>query len=46
MQNAIGDGYRSRMIDAHDLVEMLLSMLDVIEFDFPAQISPSVPTSM
>ncbi len=31
MQNAIADGYRSRMIDADDLVEVLLSIADRLD---------------
>ena len=31
MQKAIADGYRSRMIDADDLVEVLLSIADRLD---------------
>ena len=31
MQKAIADGYRSRMIDADDLVEMLLAIADRLD---------------
>lgn len=31
MQSAIADGYRSRMIDADDLVEVLLSIADRLD---------------
>lgn len=31
MQSAIADGYRSRMIDAADLVEVLLSIADRLD---------------
>lgn len=38
MQKAIADGYRSRMIDADDLVEVLLSIAD--------RLDPPVPDTM
>ncbi len=31
MQNAIADGYRSRMIDADDLIEVLLAIADRLD---------------
>ena len=35
MQQAIADGYRSRMIDADDLIEVLLSIADRLDPPVP-----------
>ena len=40
MQKAISDGYRSRMIDADDVVEVLLSIAD--RLDPPVPVTSSI----
>lgn len=40
MQRAIDEGFRSRMIDADDLVEVLLSVADRIDPPVPAMTGP------
>ena len=38
MQQAIADGYRSRMIDADDLVEVLLAIADRLDPPVPNEV--------
>ena len=40
MQKAIADGYRSRMIDADDLVEVLLAIADRLDPPVAASVAP------
>lgn len=40
MQKSIADGYRSRMIDADDLVEVLLSIADRLDPPVPESVAP------
>ena len=40
MQRAIADGYRSRMIDADDLVEVLLSIADRLDPPVAETVAP------
>jgi hypothetical protein len=42
MQQAISDGYRSRMIDADDLVEVLLAIADRLDPPLPDAINQVV----
>ena len=39
MQKAIADGYRSRMIDADDLVEVLLAIADHLDPPVPNEVA-------
>lgn len=46
VQRAIDEGRRSRMIDADDLVEVLLAIADELEPEFaPADAPPEAPRS-
>ena len=40
MQKAIADGYRSRMIDADDLVEVLLAIADRLDAPVTESVAP------
>ncbi len=40
VQNAIAEGYRSRMIDADDLVEVLLAIADRLDPPVKNEVSP------
>ncbi|MFV0443344.1 MAG: hypothetical protein ACK5Q5_07215 [Planctomycetaceae bacterium] len=42
MQQAIADGYRSRMIDAGDLVEVLLAIADRLDPPVPDEVAASL----
>lgn len=42
MQQAIDEGYRSRMIDADDLIEVLLAIADQLDPELPATQTPDV----
>ncbi|MFV0442544.1 MAG: hypothetical protein ACK5Q5_03130 [Planctomycetaceae bacterium] len=45
MQQAIDEGYRSRMIDADDLIEVLLAIADELDPELPAQTPDDAPRS-
>ena len=42
VQRAIDDGYRSRMIDADDVVEVLLAIADELDPEFANRVGPEM----
>ena len=45
MQQAIDEGYRSRMIDADDLIEVLLAIADERDPELPPETPDDAPRS-